>query len=160
MEFKLTSPAFANGEVIPRKYTGEGEDVSPPLSWSQLPEGAKELAIICDDPDAPTTKPWVHWLIYGIPASQGSLPEGMPQEAKVKEMPGVMQGRNSWQSGATIGYRGPMPPPGDGPHHYYFTAYALPGKIVAEPGLDKETLLHEIENHVVGKAVLMGIYER
>ncbi len=92
MAFQLTSPAFAEGQPIPQKYTGEGADVSPPLSWSDLPKGAKELVLICDDPDAPTKDPWVHWVIYKIPATAKGLPEGIPRVARIKDPPGRSKG--------------------------------------------------------------------
>ncbi len=78
MTIQMTSSAFVQGHAIPKKYTGEGEDVSPPLAWSGLPEGTKELALICDDPDAPRAEPWVHWVIYKLPADAKGLPEGVP----------------------------------------------------------------------------------
>jgi Raf kinase inhibitor-like YbhB/YbcL family protein len=159
MAIEVTSTAFANGQPIPSKYTGEGEDVSPPISWSGLPEGAQELALICDDPDAPTAEPWVHWVIYKIPATMTGLPEGIERKARLKQPAGVLQGRNSWP-GQSVGYRGPMPPPGHGIHHYYFKLYALEAKLVVSPGVDKTGLLEEIKGHVVGEGQLMGTYQR
>ena len=160
MAIAITSTAFASGEPIPTKYTGEGEDVSPPLSWSGVPENARELVLICDDPDAPTDEPWVHWILYKIPARLKALPEGVPTEARLKDPAGALQGRNSWPTGRTIGYRGPMPPPGHGAHRYYFRLYALEGKLVIEPGVDKSTLLQEMSDHVIDQGELMGTYER
>ena len=78
MTIQITSPAFTQGHPIPKKYTGEGANVSPPLSWTGIPEGTKELVLICDDPDAPTPEPWVHWVIYKMPADTRGLPEGVP----------------------------------------------------------------------------------
>ena len=124
MAIELTSTAFSEGERVPVKYTGDGEDVSPPLSWSGLPEGTRELALICDDPDAPTAEPWVHWVIYKIPAELGGLPEGVAKTPRLAEPGGGLQGKNSWPSGQTIGYRGPAPPPGHGVHRW--TAPAFP----------------------------------
>ncbi len=159
MKLEVTSTAFGQGEEIPRKYTGEGEDLSPPLSWSGVPEAAREIAVLCDDPDAPTPEPWVHWLIYGIPAGAGGLPEGVPNEPRLDNPPGALQGKNSWPSGVTIGYRGPMPPPG-GPHRYYFKVYALDAPLGLEPGIDKQALLRALEGHVLAEGELMGRYER
>ena len=139
MSIKITSSAFAEGQQIPKKYTGEGQDVSPPLAWSDLPAGTKELVLICDDPDAPTDEPWVHWVIYKIPADVAGLPEGIARLPRLKNPAGALQGQNSWPKGQNnIGYRGPMPPPGHGVHHYHFKLYALEAKLVAEPGLDKK----------------------
>jgi Raf kinase inhibitor-like YbhB/YbcL family protein len=159
MTIRVTSTAFEHGQPIPRKYTGEGSDVSPPIAWSGLPEGTKELVLICDDPDAPGAEPWVHWVIYKIPADVEGLAEGISNEPRLKNPPGALQGKNSWPSGVTIGYRGPMPPSGS-PHHYHFRLYALQAKMVAEPGLDKRTVLDEIRDHVLAEGVLIGTYER
>jgi Raf kinase inhibitor-like YbhB/YbcL family protein len=160
MAIQLTSTAFGEGERIPRKYTGEGEDVSPPLAWSGLPEGTKELALICDDPDAPTPQPWVHWVIYKIPADCQGLPEGVAKSPRPKEPAGALQGANSWPSGQTIGYRGPMPPPRHGVHRYFFRLYALEVGLVIEPGKDKSWLLDAMSGHILGEGQLMGTYER
>ena len=87
MAIEITSPAFSNGQRIPQKYTGEGADVSPPLSWTAVPPQAKELVLICDDPDAPTAEPWVHWVVYKIPATATGLPEGVRNTARLKDPP-------------------------------------------------------------------------
>ncbi|GAB4133841.1 YbhB/YbcL family Raf kinase inhibitor-like protein [Thermopirellula anaerolimosa] len=160
MSFTLTSSAFESGKPIPKKYTGEGADVSPPLEWKGVPEGTRELALICEDPDAPTKEPWVHWVIYKIPPETTSLPENVAKTSRLSQPPGALQGKNSWPSGQTIGYRGPMPPPGHGRHHYYFRLYALDAKLVIEPGVTKSVLWMNIKDHIVGQAELMGTYER
>lgn len=159
MTIQITSSAFVQGHPIPKKYTGEGVDVSPPLSWSAIPEGTKELALICDDPDAPQAEPWVHWVIYKIPAEAKGLPEGVPRKSRLKEPPGAVQGKNSWPPSEAIGYRGPYPPPG-GVHHYYFKLYALDVLLNEEPGLDKKALMEKIQPHVLAEGVLMGTYQR
>jgi len=107
---KLTSPSFENQKEIPKKYTCDGEDVSPSLAWSNVPEGAKSFALVVDDPDAPDPAnprmTWVHWVIYNIPAAASSLPEGVEE----KDLPkGTMQGLNDWKK---TGYGGPCPPVG------------------------------------------------
>ncbi len=160
MAIELKSAAFANGAVIPKKYTGEGEDVSPPLSWSGVPAGTKELALICDDPDAPTSEPWVHWVIYKLPPDLAGLPEGVDKAPRLKNPPGALQGKNSWMSGQTVGYRGPLPPPGHGVHHYHFRLYALEARLAVEPGLSKKTLLGEMAGHVLAEGELVGTYAR
>ncbi len=159
MKIEVTSTAFGPGESIPRKHTGEGDDLSPPIAWSGVPEEAQEIVVLCDDPDAPTPEPWVHWLIYGIPPDLGGLPEGVPNEPRLQDPPGAVQGKNSWESGITIGYRGPMPPPGK-PHRYHFKVYALDANLSLEPGGDKPALLQAIEGHVLAEGELMGRYER
>jgi Raf kinase inhibitor-like YbhB/YbcL family protein len=160
MKIEVISSAFAQGQPIPKKYTGEGEDVSPPIYWKNAPEGTKEFALICDDPDAPTHDPWVHWVIYKIPADVTSLPEGVPQDARLKKPAGALQGKNSWPSGKNVGYRGPFPPPGHGVHHYHFKVYALEAHVVADPGADKKSLLADIQDHILAQGELIGTYQR
>ncbi len=159
MAFKLTTEAFDAGARIPKKHTGEGEDVSPALTWDALPDGTAELALICDDPDAPREEPWVHWVIYKLPAELGSLSEGMPQERELTNPAGVLQGVNSWPDN-NIGYRGPMPPEGHGVHHYHFKLFALDTKLEIHPGATKAELLKAMDGHVLAEAELIGTYER
>ena len=159
MAIEVTSTAFAHGQPIPPQYSGEGADISPPISWSGLPEGTQELVLICDDPDAPTAEPWVHWVVYKIPIAMTELPEGIERRARLKQPAGVLQGRNSWPSD-NVGYRGPLPPPGHGTHRYFFTLYALEAKLIVSPGMDKRGLLEEIKGHVLEEGRLMGTYER
>ncbi len=159
MAIEVTSTAFGHCQPIPKGHSGEGADVSPPISWSGLPEGTQELVLICDDPDAPTAEPWVHWVIYKIPATLSDLPEGIERKARLKQPPGLLQGRNSWPS-QNVGYRGPMPPPGHGTHRYFFKLYALEAKLVISPGVDKKNLLEEIKGHVLEEGQLMGTYRR
>jgi Raf kinase inhibitor-like YbhB/YbcL family protein len=160
MAIEITSTAFQNGEPIPKQYTGEGQDLSPQLAWSGVPEGTKQLALICDDPDAPTPEPWVHWVIYNIPPDTAELPEGTVKTIQLSDPPGAVQGTNSWPSGQTIGYRGPMPPPRHGVHRYFFKLYALDTELDVEPGAAKVVLLQAMEGHVLDEGQLMGTYER
>ncbi|MHC4402389.1 MAG: YbhB/YbcL family Raf kinase inhibitor-like protein [Planctomycetota bacterium] len=160
MAIELTSTAFAEAEKIPTRHTGEGDDVSPPLAWSGLPQGTQELALICDDPDAPTSEPWVHWVIYKIPAGTSALPEGVAKTPRPDEPPGALQGANSWPSGQTIGYRGPMPPPSHGVHRYFFKLYALDAELPIEPGQDKNAVLAAMSGRVLAEGQLMGTYRR
>ncbi|MGE5607748.1 MAG: YbhB/YbcL family Raf kinase inhibitor-like protein [Bacillota bacterium] len=157
MGINITSSAFASGQPIPRKYTGDGQNVSPPLSWTNLPKNTKELAIICDDPDAPQPEPWVHWVIYRLPADLTSLPEHISQNAKLSSPPGALQGKNTWGS---TGYRGPEPPKGHGVHRYHFRLYALDTALQVQGGLDKTALLKAMAGHVLGEGELVGTYER
>jgi Raf kinase inhibitor-like YbhB/YbcL family protein len=160
MTIQITSTVFKEGESIPKKYTGEGADVSPPLEWSNIPEKTKELVLICDDPDAPTEEPWVHWVIYKISPEVKGLKEGIPRKPRLTgELQGALQGKNSWQHD-NIGYHGPMPPPGHGTHHYYFKLYALEAKLAVEPGMEKKAILQDIEDHVIAQGQLMGTYKR
>ena len=160
MSITVTSSAFAEGERIPKLFTGDGQDVSPPLHWEGIPEGAKELALICDDPDAPTAEPWVHWVIYKLPASLRELPQGLASTARLEQPITALQGCNSWTSGRTIGYRGPAPPPGHGVHHYHFRLYALDCELKVNASVDKKTLLKSMDGHVLAEGELVGTYQR
>jgi len=153
----VESQAFTSGQSIPRKYTGDGKDLSPPLSWSRVPQGTEEFALIVDDPDAPGTKPWVHWVIYKIPSQVRRLVEGLPTSPKLADPAGALQGRNSWRK---IGYRGPAPPRGHGVHHYRFTIYALRVPLELKEGLYAADLLKAISSHVLAKGELIGLYHR
>jgi len=160
MSLELKSPAFAAGNRIPVRHTGDGDDVSPAMSWSGSPDGTREFALICDDPDAPTDEPWVHWVIYGIPGETRELPEGIPPDKQLSAPVAAMQGKNSWSSGQTIGYRGPAPPKGHGTHHYHFKLYALDAMLGLKPGADKPALLKAMAGHVLAEGELVGTYER
>jgi Raf kinase inhibitor-like YbhB/YbcL family protein len=149
MAIQVSSPAFEPGDTIPKKHTGEGQDVSPVLRWTGLPEGTREIALICDDPDAPMPRPFVHWVIYKIPADRGELPEGDPQ--------GALEGTNDF---GRTGYGGPMPPRGHGVHHYHFKVYALDAELEAAAGSTKDRLLEAMEEHVLAEGELVGTYER
>jgi Raf kinase inhibitor-like YbhB/YbcL family protein len=157
MSFFIQSAAFSAGQPIPRRHTGDGEDLSPALSWQGVPRGASALALIVDDPDAPTNEPWVHWVIYHLPATLDSLREGIPPLVRPPTPEGVLQGRNSWK---TAGYRGPAPPQGHGVHRYFFKLYALEKVLELPEGLDKAGLLRSIDPHVIAVAEMMGTYER
>lgn len=156
---QLSSSAFDDGDRIPTRYTADGDDVSVPLTWTSPPEETVELALVVDDPDAPRPEPWVHWLLYHIPADCSALPEGLPRVEHLDDPPGAMQGRNSWSSD-NLGYRGPAPPSGHGPHRYRFTLHALDEKADVPPGADVATLRSAIEGHVVAHTTLTGVYER
>ncbi len=152
MEIKLKSPVFKEGDMIPKKYTCDGEDISPPLSWEMLPEGTQSLALICDDPDAPLGA-WVHWVIFDIPSYIAELPEGIPPK-KILEN-GIKQGKNDF---GKIGYGGPCPP--GGIHRYYFKLYALNKKLILEPGITKDDLLEAMKECMLAQGQLMGRYKR
>jgi Raf kinase inhibitor-like YbhB/YbcL family protein len=157
MALILHSDAFLDGRPIPRQYTEDGEDLSPPLSWSSPSDGTRELALIVDDPDAPRAEPWVHWVMYKIPADVRALTEGLPKTPTLDVPPVAMQGKNSW---GTDGYRGPAPPRGHGTHHYHFRLYAFDAPLAAAQGLDKAGLLRGMQGHILAEAELVGTYER
>jgi Raf kinase inhibitor-like YbhB/YbcL family protein len=154
----LSSPSFKQNHLIPRKHTGDGDDISPALSWSEVPPAARELALIVEDPDAPTPEPWVHWIIYKIPPAVTDLAEHVPPALRVSRPAGAVQGKNSWLKG--IGYRGPAPPKGHGVHHYHFKLYALDTPVVLEPGADKAALLAAMKGHILADGELVGTYQR
>ena len=147
-EMAVTSPAFSALERIPTRYTGEGEDVSPALELRGVPAGTRQLAVICHDPDAPFPDGYTHWVLYGIPADAGGVPEGGGADYR--------EGPNDF---GNTGYNGPMPPPGHGPHHYYFWVYALDTEI-GDDGLSRAALLDRLRGHVIEQARLVGTYER
>lgn len=159
MAITITSGAFEPGKPIPKTYTGDGDDRSPPIAWNGVPAGAKELALICDDPDAPTPKPWVHWVIYKIPADTKSLEEGIPRKPQPPAPKGALQGVNSFPSD-NIGYRGPAPPKGHGVHHYHFRLFALDAALDLKPALDKDQVLAAMKGHIVGEGEIVGTYAR
>jgi Raf kinase inhibitor-like YbhB/YbcL family protein len=159
---KLTSTRFHHGRSIPKPFTGEGADISPPLEWSEAPEGTRSFALICGDPDAPVHRheqdhPFVHWLIYGISPATSALPEGLPPAESITTPISAQQGRNSFGS---MGYRGPMPPLDHGPHRYVFTLYALDADLGLRGGATKRELLAAMRGHIIAIAGLKGIYER
>ncbi len=163
---KLTSREFTDGSSIPSKFTGVGEDISPTLTWSGVPESTKSLALICDDPDAPSATsprpegPWVHWVIYNMAADLSQLPEAVERKSKPTAPTGAIQGKNDFDSDH-IGYRGPMPPVGSGPHRYIFVLYALDRELDLDPQqADKARLLEAMQGHILSSAKLTGTFER
>jgi Raf kinase inhibitor-like YbhB/YbcL family protein len=144
---KLESDAFGHGEPIAARYACDGEDVSPPLSWSDVPDDAVTLAVICDDPDAPSGT-FTHWVAWGIDPAAGGLAEG---EAPPRE------GLNGFGG---VGYRGPCPPPGHGRHRYFFRLYALDADPSLDDGAEREKLEGALETQTLASAELVGTYER
>lgn len=157
MAFEIRSASFEPNGRIPRRHTADGEDLSPALSWSGVPEGTAELLLIVDDPDAPTAQPWVHWVLAGIPASRTSLPEGFHGERVPAGQSNLVQGKNSW---GTLGYRGPAPPKGHGVHHYRFRLHALARPLDAARGVEGSQARHAATGQIVGEAEVVGTYER
>ena len=152
MEIKLTSTAFQEGQPIPRQYTCDGINVSPPLEWSGTTSNAKTLAIICDDPDAPAGT-WVHWVLYNLPGDKIGLVENVPTTASVPG--GGLQGTNDFKK---IGYGGPCPP--SGTHRYFFKLYALDVGLSLKAGATKADVEKVMSGHIIGQAQLMGTYRR
>ncbi|MDR2757066.1 MAG: YbhB/YbcL family Raf kinase inhibitor-like protein [Planctomycetaceae bacterium] len=156
---RLASNAFNNLDPIPKQYSELGGNLSPPFSWTDVPAGTQELALIGDDPDAPTAEPWVHWVIYGLSPDLTGLPEGIAREKVITVPIRALQGRNSLPAN-NIGYEGPNPPQGHGVHRYYFTLYALDTGLKIPPGATKKDLLEAMQGHVLVKTELIGTYER
>lgn len=154
MDFTLSSNAFADGGSIPSRYTCEGKDVSPPLSWNAPPAGARSLVLIVDDPDAPDPAAprmtWVHWVLYDLPPVAGGLPEGVADSALPA---GTRQGVNDWKR---TGYGGPCPPIGR--HRYFHKLYALDVELGDLGRLDKAALEAAMRGHVLAQANLVGTY--
>ncbi|MBI4487930.1 MAG: YbhB/YbcL family Raf kinase inhibitor-like protein [Deltaproteobacteria bacterium] len=153
MAMELKNSAFQNGADIPRKYTCDGTDVSPPLRWENSPPGTKTFALIADDPDAPVGT-WVHWVIYDLPPETRELAEGVPTSDTLPS--GVKQGINDFRN---VGYGGPCPPRGPA-HRYFFKLYALDTETKLKPRATKQQLLDAIKGHIVAEAQLMGRYKR
>jgi len=152
MEIKITSPAFEEGGLIPAKYTCDGADVSPPLQWQGVPEGAQSIALISDDPDAPVGT-WVHWVVYNLSADTKELAENIPADETLAS--GAKQGMTDFRR---IGYGGPCPP--GGTHRYFFKIYALETKLDLPAGAKKTDLLKAMEGHIIGQGQLIGKYKR
>jgi len=152
MTIRVISSAFAEGQPIPAKYTCDGEDISPPLNWSNIPQATKSLALICDDPDAPVGT-WVHWVLYDLPATVAEMPERVPTTETISH--GAKQGINDFKR---IGYGGPCPPHGS-KHHYFFTLYALDTETQLKTKATKKELVRAMEGHILAKGQLMGTYK-
>ncbi len=150
---EIWSSAFEKGGTIPGRYTCDGPDLSPPLTWSGAPAGTKSFALICDDPDAPMGT-WVHWVVYNIPPDRNKLPEGMDNSPILAG--GILQGTNDFRR---TGYGGPCPPRGPA-HRYFFKLYALDDTVDLRPGATKRDLEKAMKGHIIAEAELMGRYGR
>jgi Raf kinase inhibitor-like YbhB/YbcL family protein len=153
-DFKITSKAFSHNQEIPQKYTCQGKNVSPPLSWTGLPKGTKSLVLIVDDPDAPDPKKpkmvWDHWLLYNLPPTAKGLAEAVKDPPK-----GTLEGKNSWKK---TGYGGPCPPIGR--HRYFHKLFALDIVLKDLKTPDKKSLLEAMKGHVLEKTELIGTYKK
>jgi len=156
MIIELTSQAFSHNDSIPTIYTCDGSDISPPLSWSGLPDGTRSLALIVEDPDAPDPRApkmtWIHWVLYNIPAET----TGLVENAATGNLPaGTLEGLNNW---SRTGYGGPCPPIGR--HRYFFKLYGLDAMLPDLNQPNKEKLLQAMQDHILGQAELIGTYQR
>ena len=150
----VSTSAFDDGESIPERYTGTGEDVSLPLTVESVPADAETLAVVVDDPDA---NDYLHWLIWNIPADRTEVPEGIPQTETVDSLDGAQQGTNDF---GELGYRGPLPPADDGPHTYRFTTVAVDTTLDLESDAGRDALESALDGHVVDRHRFTGEYDR
>ena len=153
MALSVSSPVFQEGGRIPAKYTCEGQDTSPQLSWSEPPAGTQSFALITDDPDAPGGV-FTHWVLFNIPSDSRGLPEAVTTQAELPT--GALQGKNDF---GRAGYGGPCPPPGR-PHRYQFTIYAVNQSLELKAGVSKKQLINAIQGHILAQSQLTGIYQR
>ena len=153
MEFTVKSSAFGSGAEIPKQFTCVATDVSPALEWSGAPAKTGSFALIVDDPDAPAGT-WVHWVLWNLPPSSHSLPQGVTKREQLDD--GSHQGKNDFRR---IGYNGPCPPPGK-PHRYFFRLYALDAKLDLAPGTTRQELDTAMKGHALGEAEYMGTFRR
>jgi hypothetical protein len=159
MTLTITSPAFKHNSYIPQKYACGGEDVSPELKWGSLPAGAKSVAVIMDDPDAPPGT-WVHWILFDIPPSLTGLKENIAKEETLPDgsKHGLVWGVNDGDC-SRVGYYGPCPPPGK-PHRYFFKVYALDTVLGLSAKSTKTALLKAMQGHILAQGELIGLYKR
>lgn len=155
LDLSLTSPAFANNATIPTEYTCEGAGKSPELAWSGELAAAKSFALVLDDPDAPRSGGYTHWVLYGLPAGTASLPASASPGGRLPA--GAKEGKNS---AGKEGYTPPRPPKGNQPHHYTFTLYALDTTLALEAGKTKEELEKVMRGHVLAEAEYTGVFGR
>jgi Raf kinase inhibitor-like YbhB/YbcL family protein len=150
----ITSDAFLEGEAIPTKYTCDGDELSPDLRWSDIPPNTRSLALICEDPDAPSGT-FTHWILFDLPPTVTELPEGVSTAERLTN--GAVQGQNDFKR---IGYGGPCPPPNDSEHRYYFRIYALDTELQLQAGARREDIVPAMVGHVLATGHLMGTYKR
>jgi hypothetical protein len=153
MTLEVSSPAFKEGEMIPKEYTGDGKDMSPPLRWGEAPSGTKSFALICEDPDAPDGT-WTHWVLFNLPPQTRELPAAVPTKETLDN--GAKQGKNDFKK---VGYGGPAPPQGK-PHRYYFKVFALDTMLDLPAGTSKDKVLSAMKGHVLAEGHIMGLYQR
>lgn len=159
MELTLTSSAFEDGQEIPDRNTGEGIDISPDLNWSNVPQGTREFAVICEDADLLDSdgQPKVHWVVYNISPSVTFLPEGLPPLESIEAPVRADQGINSFEK---IGYSGPTPTSGTQYHRYLFRIFALDTELSVPPACSRSTLMRAMEGHLLNEGLLIGVYRK
>jgi Raf kinase inhibitor-like YbhB/YbcL family protein len=151
---RLSSAAFAEGGMLPPRFTCDGDGVSPPLAWEDVPDGTLGFALLCEDPDAPSGL-FTHWVLYNLPSGSRNLAEDVPKDPVLSV--GARQGTNSF---GDVGYGGACPPPGDREHRYIFKLYALDASLALGPGAKREQLLDAMRGHILAEAQVTGKYKR
>ena len=154
--FALSSPAFDDGDRIPDQHTCSGSDSSPQLNFDGVPDESASLGLVVDDPDAPGGT-FTHWLLWNVPPDTTTIPADVEMTTTPQELGGAKQGENDFGS---VGYRGPCPPEGDGPHTYRFRGFALESPLELEAGAKRDAVLDELEQHSIASDVLAGAFER
>lgn len=154
---RVNSLAFQADSSIPEEHVAEGDDISPALSWNAGPEGTQSYVVIAEDPDTPGDSPFVHWLLYDIPAEITELQAGVPSLPRLQHLGGALQGQNDR---GTLGYYGPRPPKGDRPHRYHFHVFALNSKVSLPFGVGRSRLLESMRDKVLASGTLIGTYQR
>lgn len=156
-DFAFTSFPFSPGEPIPTEYTCEGDDLSPSLEWVHAPDGTESVALLVDDPDAPG-QTFTHWVLFNLPPDASTLPRGVDVADHFSGAdPTPQEGINDFSD---IGYGGPCPPPGDGPHRYFFRLYALDTVLDLDRGATKQQVTDAMDGHILDETDLVGTYER
>lgn len=155
LRLALTSSAFKNGHAIPARFTCDGEDISPELSWSGAPQDTESFVLIVEDPDAPGGT-FIHWVLYDLPGDTRTLPEGVPKGATLPQLGGARQGHTNFKS---LGYGGPCPPKGPA-HHYHFRLFALDAQLGLDAGATRDEVVDAMNAHELGRAELVGTYAR
>jgi Raf kinase inhibitor-like YbhB/YbcL family protein len=155
---RIESAAFVPGGRIPERFAKADTNISPPLAWTAGHEGTREFLIVCEDPDAPRLEPYIHWILFQIPAEVLELPEGIPAHAAPKF--NGKEARQAKNSAGTVGYSGPHPPQGHGIHHYHFQIFALDRAVSLSEAPSRQELLSAVRGHVTGMGVMIGTYRR
>jgi Raf kinase inhibitor-like YbhB/YbcL family protein len=155
-QLRVSSSTFSDGGEIPVKCTPAGANLSPDLKWSAPAGAAMEMVLICEDPDAPMLKPFVHWILHGLPPNIMQLPAGLPNERELSKLGGAKQGQNDAK---TRGWSGPKPPLGHGVHHYHFQLFALDKQLGLGPDTTLEQLVNAMKGHVIAEGEIIGTHE-
>jgi Raf kinase inhibitor-like YbhB/YbcL family protein len=152
----VTSDSFASEQPIPETFSEYGKRQSPELRWNGVPDDAASVALVVEDPDAPTPAPFAHWVLYNLPPDLHELPASVPADVRLPELGNAAQGRSS---AGPVGYFGPRPPRSDGPHHYHFEVFALDCVLDVEPGADRDAVVAAMRGHVLASGQLVGTYQ-